>query len=321
MMEVEDIHAYHDADMMPEDNAVDYGDHIMQDDHLVAIPEVEMENDVGDEAIEYDMEDAPGHADYAEDAAVPSISVHPASTAASSSPRLRTPPPADNLKADIVFESPSQARTPEPTVPTEEGQNTNKTSLTDPATTTPKEPEGSQPPAVESETVPAPPATQEVERSDALPETAEPLEPEESHGEEPHEMHEEPSNDLVPQPEDDSLPVPESPVHVGAEEDHTAPDEASQEYYPSPVFISSPNTSHPAFYLFLPPDSSPDELVYLADQPQLFFEPLHTVFEAIRGLADEVEIPEHVELAFYSEALDLNVSEVCQCLGCPSQNY
>lgn len=180
---------------------------------------------------------------------------------------------------------------------------------------------GDQPPTAESETTPALPATQEIESSDALPETAEAPEPEESHGEELHEMHEEPSNDLDPQPEDHSLPIPEFPVNAGAEEDHTAPDEASQEYYPSPVFISSPNTSHPAFYLFLPPDSSPDELVYLADQPQLFFEPLHTVFEAIRSLADEIEIPEHVELAFYSEALDLNVSEVCPCLECLGQNY
>lgn len=306
MMEVEDHHGYYDADMLPEEVSVDYDDHDMQDDHQhVAIPEVEMGNDVVEEDIEYDMEDASENILNAEDVVVPLVSVDTPVIADSPSRRTRTPPPADSLKPDVVFESPSQARTPEPTASVDEVQAAHPEASSAVLTTaTPGEPEVEQ----------APVATQEDAETPKIAENAESSGPGDivvaTEPEERQERTDESPDEPSAPRDDDPLPTEETTEDALANEEEPTNEEAVAEYFPSSVLISSSSTSHPVFYLFATPENSPDELVYMADQPQLFYEPLQAVFETIRGLADELSIPEHVELAFYSEALDLNVSEV-----------
>lgn len=305
MMEVEDAHAYRDADMIPEEG--EWDDQIMQDDHQpTAIPEVEMGNEFADDDIEYDMEDASGHAEYVEEIAIVPLPVHPVNAAVSSSARPQTPLVLDISKVDVVFESPSHARTPEPSVAAEEDRSTHPTlPSTTSATATQNETEQTREhdntASLSLETnieKPVPPETLDARESVDLPE----------------EVREPATAPSVPQDDaqQNSGAVLETHGADGdAAEEETAVDEASADFYPSPVLISSATSSHPSFYLFVQPDSSPDELVYLSDQPQLFYEPLQAVFEAIRALTDDLGIPEHVELGLYSEALDLNVTEVC----------
>jgi hypothetical protein len=65
MMEVEEMHGFRDADMIPEETSAAWDDQMMQDDHHhQPIPEVEMANEFPNDDIEYDMEDASGHLEF-----------------------------------------------------------------------------------------------------------------------------------------------------------------------------------------------------------------------------------------------------------------
>lgn len=342
MMEVEEAVQYHDADMVPEDVAIDYADEIMQDDHAFAIPEVDMEHDASnDEEIEYDMEDlsAPSETVPSESTLPPSGLVETISTSALHHPQ--TPSPLGKAAPETAFlDAPHDVVT---------------------ETSAPAPPETSYQPATEVEPapVPLPHASDALVSAEApslathsslnpTPEQPSPpavhthsaspvAEPDDgpAHRED-DEAEGGPSQASQPK-QDQGEPVNHSqeasePAAVETAVEHSntaaatisAPNDAQEEYneevnsevYPSSVLISNPHTSSlPSFYLFVAPDSANgDELVYLADEAHLFFEPISSVFEALRAHEDHLGVPGNVELSLYSEGLDLNVSEVCPTL-------
>lgn len=315
MMEVEEIHGFRDADMIPEEAEMGWDDQMMQDDHHQPIPEVEMANEFLDDAIEYDMEDTSGHLEPSDDPIISPAKVveltEETILTTSVLPQSSTPPPGESAATDNTDESkPTEPPVgPSTEVPAAESEthpanaeqpNDLPQPESDPADAT-RESESAasnkspSPPKVTlAEGPPSPTVSQADAHADNEPDRSEPYEAVVN----PHTTQEDADGavDLQPEPNEESA----GPV-----------DESATELYPSPVLVLSPSSAFPSFYLFAPPeDASSEEVVYLADQPQLFYEPLHVVFDALRALADDLGIMRHAELALCSEALDLNVSEV-----------
>jgi len=329
MMEVEEVHGFRDADMMPEETSAAWDDQMMQDDHHhQPIPEVEMANEFPDDDIEYDMEDASGDLEFPDEPVIsPSEVVEvtdqtqpqtiPTAASILPQPSSTPPPPPPAITYSVSNDDIPESKPPEE-LPA--GSSTEAPVVVESDTRPANDEQGNDQP--ESALVDASRASESAPPNGHLssPKTAlaarlaSPQAETRADGEldrsEPHEAvinsdaaqeETEEATDLLPEPNKESL----EPA-----------DESATELYPSSVLVSSPSSSALAsFYLFAPPDdASSEEVVYFADQAQLFYEPLHAVFEAFRALADDLGIMDHVELALCSEALDLNVSEVRYCL-------
>jgi len=337
MMEVEEVHGFRDADMIPEETSAAWDDQMMQDDHHhQPIPEVEMANELPDDDIEYDMEDASGHLEFPDEPVISPTEVVEVTnqtqtqtipTAASILPRptstplpLSPPPPAtaDSVSNDKIpggkppEELPAGSSTEAPVVesdtrPANDDQDNDRpenapVDASRASESAPPNGHLASPKTALTGRFASPPASEAETRADGEPDRSEPHEAV-VNSDAAQEKTEE-ATDPLPEPTKESL----EPV-----------DESATELYPSSVLVLSPSSSTLAsFYLFAPPDdSSSEEVVYFADRAQLFYEPLHAVFEALRALADDLGIMDHVELTLCSEALDLNVSEVRYCLRFP----
>jgi hypothetical protein len=317
MMEVEEVHGFRDADMIPEETTMGWDDQMMQDDqHHQLIPEVEMAHEFPDDDIEYDMEDTLENLEPSDSPIISPAKVlelpEQAIVATSVLPQPSTPLPADSTASDDIHESkhPEPPVEPSPEVPAAESE-THPAS--DKQTNDLPQPQNGQPDANRenesaasngrssspkptlAEKVASPTVSQADAHADNEPDRSEPHEA--VVGSHTAQGEAEEAVDSQPELNEESA----GPV-----------DESATELYPSSVLVlSSSSSALPSFYLFAPPEDSPsEEVVYLADQPQLFYESLHAVFDALRALADDLGIMHHVELALCSEALDLNVSEV-----------
>ncbi|KAF8318254.1 hypothetical protein DL93DRAFT_443406 [Clavulina sp. PMI_390] len=320
MMEVEEAHTHGllDQDMMGEDGLIDYGDDIMQDEHGVIAPEVEMGHDTFEDGIEYDMEDASEHtADYSAHAAEPVASV-PESVSSDAAPtRPKTPPATEGTAPDVVFDSPSHSKVPEPS--TLASTTSNIVEAQTPAPT--QQPDSPAPPATlpasaepehDSEAEKPSPTNVVVEQSHlASSEPPQVTDPGVAAAPgPPQEEHEEAAEEPVASTTDQDPSSAVDPPVTDHEAEHAVEEGDDSVYFPSPVLVTSSTESHLPFYLFAAPEGASDEVIHLADQPELFFQPLHSVFEALRGLSEELNIPTHVELALYCDGLDLNITEV-----------
>ena len=313
MMEVEEVHSFRDADMIPEETLATWDDQMMQDDHHnhQPIPEVEMANEFPDDDIEYDMEDASGQPEFSSDPIIPPAEVVPVTEPIAATaiilPQSSTPPATDSGTNDNVAKSKppelpvefstglpvavSEELAPELPPQREDGP-VDASHKSEPA---PSNEPASSPETALAEKLASPTASHAETHADGEPDRSE--------------RHEAVVSSNTAQEE---IEGPADPQPEPSKEYLDPVDESATELYPSSVFILSPSSSTlPSFYLFAPPDdASSEEIVYFADQPQLFYEPLNTIFDALRAIAGDLGIMDHVELGLCSEALDLNVSEV-----------
>lgn len=331
MMEVEEVHSYRDADMVPEDLGAEWDDQVMHDDHVETIPEVEMGNEIPDEDIEYDMEDDSGQVQvYAEEApgsAVGEVAEH-TMVADLSAVRPQTPPTNEVSKVDVVFTSPEQKLPKDSSSPAVDPSSTPAAS---PVAAVPDYTSKSNSPQQDQHPTPADTEAPSNHQTDDA--VQDPASLDEANTVQGAVQAVEPgADDREPEPEPEhgeyaqELPVSvEQSTDLRTETREPVAEETSTELYPSPVLVTNPSSSVlPSFYLFVSPESSAEDSppVYLVDQPQLYYDPIHQVFEALRELSEDIGISDHVELALCSEPLDLNVSEVWfsdRVVVCPSQ--
>ena len=307
-MEVEEMPSYGDTDMIADDSWYeDHHDMVPESAGFADPLEVDMEADP--EMIEYEMEDAPTEDVIVESAPVPSFPA-PENTAFNpASIRPKTPPHPVSAP-EVVFESPSHGT---PDEHTEKIIEARVPDVVEPALE-PAAPSQTTP--VESYT-PTSPAHQPQEPS-ALLENA----PQETVATAPqsapvHAVSPEVAQaqvvDPAPLPTTEEVEVVTVATEAEAEAQAPLLEHAAPEA--SPVLISSSWDSSP-FYLFsYPAASSSSELppLYFADRPELFFEPISNVFEALRELWGSESVFSHSELVLASEALELTLPEV----SCP----